>query len=56
MRDIRKGEELLYDYGMYDTVWGKVGLGSEVYVDDDDDEADDDEEEDAVERETDDTT
>ena len=28
LRDIRKGEELLYDYDMYDTVWGKVGLGS----------------------------
>ena len=37
LRDIRKGEELLYDYDMYDTVWGKVGLGSEVYDDDDDD-------------------
>ena len=41
---IPEGEELLYDYDMYDTVWGKVGLGSEVYADDDDndDEADDD--------------
>ena len=53
-----KGEELLTDYDIYDTVWGKVGLGSEVYVDDDDDEANDDskeEEEDADEREIDDT-
>ena len=28
LRDIMKGEELLTDYGVYDTRWGKVGLGS----------------------------
>ena len=27
LRDIMKGEELLTDYDVYDTVWGKVGLG-----------------------------
>ncbi|KAL3799886.1 hypothetical protein ACHAW5_004398 [Stephanodiscus triporus] len=26
LRHIKKGEELLYDYGVYDTVWAKVGL------------------------------
>jgi hypothetical protein len=27
LRDIKKGEELLYDYGVYATVWDAVGLG-----------------------------
>jgi hypothetical protein len=27
LRDIKKGEELLYDYGVYATVWNAVGLG-----------------------------
>ena len=38
LRDIRKGEELLHDYEIYDTVWHEVGLGSanDDYDDDDD--------------------
>lgn len=35
-RDIQKGEEILTDYEMYDTVWGKVGLGSLPNGEDDD--------------------
>ena len=27
LRDIKKGEELLYDYKWYPTVWHKAGLG-----------------------------
>lgn len=27
LRDIKKGEELLFDYSLYPTVWHKVGLG-----------------------------
>ena len=41
LKDIKKDEELLTDYDMYDTMWGKVGLGSDEYAnDDDDDDAD----------------
>jgi hypothetical protein len=28
LRDIKKGEELLTDYDVYDTVWEEVGLES----------------------------
>ena len=38
-RDIRKGEEIMTDYEMYNTVWSKVGLKGE---NDDDDIEDDD--------------
>ncbi|KAL9184780.1 hypothetical protein ACHAXT_012750 [Thalassiosira profunda] len=47
LRDIRKGEELLTDYEMYDTVWHKVGLGSEdddASYDDGDDDAEEEKE------------
>jgi len=49
-RDIKKDEELLTDYDIYDTVWGKVGLGGdddddEYGTDDDDDDKDNDDDE-----------
>ena len=39
LRDIKMGEELLTDYSIYDTVWGKAGLGDDDDNDNYDDEA-----------------
>jgi hypothetical protein len=49
-RPLSEGEELVYDNDMYDTVWRKVGLGSEVYADDDDDDNDDEADDDSKEQ------
>lgn len=47
LRDIMKGEELLTDYDMYDTVWSAAGLGDDDNNMGDDDGIIDDDGEDA---------